>query len=246
MDATDPRPDIDFDTAKYLLFGLDSIEGWGVDRALAQVFMRINDFHRSRETYGNLFEIGVHHGRTAVLLALMSALGEVSVFVDLFERQDENVDFSGRGDRAIFEANLATWAPGRPARIVRGNSLDLDFAGVPELKEGVRFAHIDGAHHPEAVLNDIAKTRAVLVEGGVVIVDDFMHSGFPGVNEACNAYLSQAAPDRLDPVAIGKNKLILTTKGERAALIGFLGEAFGSIHALASFHGQDVLCLDPH
>ena len=240
----DDRPQVDLDTAKYLLFGLDSVEGWGVDGQLARLFLHLDGFHKQRRLFGNLFEIGVHHGRTAVLLALMSEAGEVSVFVDLFERQAENVDFSGKGDRQIFEANLAKWAPGREARVLQGNSMELDFASTPELADGVRFAHIDGAHYPAAVLNDIAKTRSVLLDGGIVVVDDFMHTGFPGVNEACNAYLAAASPDRLDPVAIGRNKLILTTPDAREAL--FAHVALFEARPTAVFHGQEVLCLDPH
>jgi hypothetical protein len=241
----DGRPDVDLDLAKYLLFGLDSIEGWGIDRYLARLFLSLDDFHKQGRLYGNLLEIGVHHGRTSVLLCLMAAAGEIGVFVDLFERQGENVDFSGRGDRQIFEANLARWAPDRTARVVQANSIDLDFASVGELKEGVRFAHIDGAHYPEAVLNDIAKTRSVLLDGGVVVVDDFMHTGFPGVNEACNAYLASSAPDKLAPVAIGCNKLLLTTADAHAALLAHL-MAFEPARPKTVFHEQEVLCLDPH
>jgi hypothetical protein len=241
----DARPRIDLDTAKFLLFGLTSIEGWGIDDELARFFLALNDFHRRRDVYGALFEIGVHHGRSAVLLALMSAPGEVSVFVDLFERQAENIDASGHGDRQIFEANLARWAPGKQVRVIQANSLDLDFATVPELSDGVRFAHIDGAHYRAAVLNDIRKTRSALIEAGIVVVDDFMHTGFPGVNEACNAYLEDCAADGVAPVAIGKNKLVLTTSAAAPELVAHIREA-GFARSLASFHGCEVVCLDPH
>jgi hypothetical protein len=244
--VTDDRPTLDLDTAKFLLYGLASIEGWGIDGYLANLFLRFNEYHRARKIYGNLFEIGVHHGRTSVLLALMSTQGEVSVFVDLFEgRQAENLDASGAGNRHIFEANLVKWAPGRAARVLQENSIELDFHSVEELKEGIRFAHIDGAHYRSAVLNDIGKTRSVLMEGGIVVVDDFMHTGFPGVNEACNAYLEAGGPDVLTPVAMGKNKLILTTPAASADLIHHMSAGLG-IGTPAHFHGHDVLCLDPH
>jgi hypothetical protein len=239
------RPDVDLDTAKYLLFGLESVEGWGIDAYLARLFLSLNDFHRNQKIYGNLFEIGVHHGRTAVLLALMSTQGEFSIFVDLFDRQDENIDFSGLGNREIFELNLERWAPGRREIVIlRENSIDLDFTSVPELREGVRFAHVDGAHHKAAVLNDIRKTASVLIERGVLVVDDFMHSGFPSVNEACNLYLEE--DPTLAPVAIGRNKLILTTKGSETGLRQHLAAGCCADCRTVSFHGYDVLCLDPH
>ena len=242
----DNRPDIDIDTAKFLLYGLESIEGWGIDANLARLFLNLNEYQRQRKTYGNLFEIGVHHGRSAVLLALMSSLGETAVFVDLFDRQDENVDLSGSGNLQIFKSNLAKWAPGKIALILQENSLNLDFAAVEELKDGVRFAHIDGAHYRAAVLNDIVKTRSVLIDGGIVVVDDFMHTGFPGVNEACNAYLEENTENKLEPVAIGMNKLILTTRESRAELFEHLRSGYTDVHHFVSFHNNDVVCLDPH
>jgi Methyltransferase domain len=240
------RPDIDIDTAKFLLYGLEGIEGWGIDANLGRLFLYLNEYQRQSKIYGNLFEIGVHHGRSAVLLALMSSLGETAVFVDLFDRQDENVDYSGSGNLQIFTSNLAKWAPGKATLILQENSLDLDFFAVEELKEGVRFAHIDGAHYRAAVLNDILKTRSVLLDGGIVVVDDFMHTGFPGVNEACNAYLEEPTEERLAPVAIGRNKLILTTKECRADLFAHLESGYGDVHRIVSFHDHDVICLDPH
>jgi hypothetical protein len=241
----DGRGDVDLDTAKYLLYGLSQIEGWGIDAVLAQIFLRLNNFHKQQRIYGNLFEIGVHHGRTAILLALMSSQGEVPVFVDLFDRQEENFDHSGRGNREIFEANLAKWAPGKTAKILTDNSLSLEFGSIAELRDGVRFAHIDGAHYREVVLSDIRKTQEILIEGGIVIVDDYFHSGFPGVNEACNAYLEAGSPERLVPVAMGRNKLILTTPKSAKTLVAHLEAVeVGARHV--AFHGHDVMCLDQH
>jgi len=241
----DTRPSIDLDIARFLLFGLDNIDGWGIDSVLARLFLDLNEYQRGRKVYGNLLEIGVHHGRTSVLLALMSCQGERSVFIDLFDRQSENIDQSGEGNRGIFDANLAKWAPGRSARVVQANSLELDFLSIEELVEGVRFSHIDGAHYPEAVLNDLNKTQSVLQQHGIVVVDDFMHTGFPGVNEACNFYLTTKGPGVLAPVAMGRNKLILTTPATREDLVEYMVKGLG-IGSPAIFHGYEVLCLDLH
>lgn len=241
------RPTLDLATAEYLLFGLDNIEGWGVDGYLSRLFLILNDFHRQNKIYGNMLEIGVHHGRTAVLLALMSTTGEVSIFVDLFEQQLENIDSSGRGDRQIFEANLLRWASSKHSRVIEANSMQLDFSSIEELSDGIRFAHIDGGHYRDVVLNDIRKTRSVLCDRGVVVVDDFTHTGFPGVNEACNAYLESKADGGLVPVAMGHNKLILTTLGAQADLVEHLRSGLGrKKYSNVRFHGFEILCLDKH
>lgn len=227
--------------------GMLSIDGWGVDPFLAQLFLALDCFQKETGVVGNLMEIGVHHGRSAILLALMATDEERTVVLDLFGRQDENIDASGCGNRAIFEGNLENWAPEQAVEIIEGNSLELDFSSSPGLSAGVRLAHIDGAHYRSAVLSDIAKTRAVLCDGGVVVIDDFMHSGFPGVNEACNAYLEQRDASTLAPVALGHNKLILVTPPLEARLRAHLAERLAPpIGREVTFHNYPVLCLDPH
>lgn len=231
----------------YLRDGMEAIDGWGIDQYLAYVFRAIDRFQMLNGDSGNLFEIGVHHGRVAVLMALMARNHEHAVLIDLFERQEENIDQSGRGSREILEQNLACWAKGRPVEIVQANSLELDFASVHGLRAGIRFAHIDGGHYREVVLNDLRKTEAVLVDGGVVVMDDFEHAGFPEVNLACNEYL-ETADTRLAPVAMGHNKLILTTQENQSRLAGFLsqyGLNRGLFGRMTRFRDHEVVHLVP-
>lgn len=232
---------------QYIQFGMGNIEGWGVDPFLAQLFLNIDHDQKSNGISGNLFEIGVHHGRSAILLALMAAAHETAVFIDLFERQNENIDFSGHGNRDIFEENLRAWAPEQPVDIVQANSIDLEFSSIQTLESGVRFAHIDGAHYRAAVINDLIKTEAITRDGGIVIVDDFVHTGFPGVNEACNHYLELDRTTGLAPIALGHNKLILTTKSHHDFWIERLSAS--TLHPIGTkvtFHEQTAICLDAH
>jgi hypothetical protein len=232
----------------FLDHGLHAIAGWGIDDFLAQLFLSLNRFQELSGVGGNLFEIGVHHGRSAVLLALMTRPGERAVFMDLFDRQDENLDASGLGDREIFEQNLRRWAPDCAADVIQTNTLEADFAAIPALRSGVRFAHIDGGHYREVVLNDLLKTEPLMCDGGIVVLDDFCHMGFPEVSEACHHYL-EADTGRLVPVALGHNKLVLTTRNTQARLSGYL-QTLGS-HSAPRFgaqvkcHGYPAARLEP-
>jgi hypothetical protein len=181
------------DTIARYLDNLHLVEGWGMDGELAPIFLLLNDLQRRFQLHGTFFEIGVHHGKTAILLALMARPTEKCVFLDLFDQQEENINNSGRGNLEVFRENLARWAPNSEPEIIVGNSLKLDLSSIADLASGVRFAHIDGGHYRDLVLNDLYKTEAVLGVGGIVIVDDFLHSGSLGVNEACNHYLRETA-----------------------------------------------------
>ena len=239
-------PPVPEPVAAYVDGGMAGIDGWGIDPASARLLVMLDAWQKARGDRGALFELGVHEGRVAILLALLARPGEPVVLVDLFERQDENVSFSGRGDRARLEENLARWAPGAAPEIVQANTMELDIAAVPGLSGGVRLAHIDAGHDYASVRNDLAKTEAALAPGGIVVVDDFLHSGFPEVNEACHAHFADGGT-RLAPVAIGMNKLILADAAVAVDLVDDLSPRMELPYGKpVRFHGQPCLCLDHH
>src|SRR5687768_6666561 len=89
-----------------IMHGSRRIQGW-FTVAAAMWFAWIDDIQKSHGIEGDIFEIGVHHGRSAILLAAMARprrerLGVCDVFAD----QTSNVSGSGHGHREIFERNL--------------------------------------------------------------------------------------------------------------------------------------------
>src|SRR3546814_2241549 len=92
----------------YVRQGLKRVDGW--------LFPYSVDFIRSlaalqRDTgiAGSVGEIGVHHGKLFILLALARQAGEGAFAVDVFGDQHLNRDASGRGDREIFLGNVSRW-----------------------------------------------------------------------------------------------------------------------------------------
>ena len=66
----------------------DRIEGWfSPDAAL--MFMAYNEVISAHEVTGNMLEIGVHHGLSAIALSAMRNDGAQLVAVDLFEQLQE-------------------------------------------------------------------------------------------------------------------------------------------------------------
>ncbi|MGE4373709.1 MAG: glycosyltransferase [Xanthobacter sp.] len=241
------RPTLSARQAHYIFEGMAHIEGWGINAFLAQCLVVLDGAQKEAGLTGALFELGVHHGKTTALLAMLAGREDAVVALDLFEgRQDENIDQSGQGNRAIFEAHMRAWVPEVEVQAITASSLSCDLAKVPALAAGIRLAHIDGAHYVEAVLKDLAQVEGLLCPGGIVVMDDFMHSGFPGVNEACNLYFSRGL-GALVPLAMGENKLFLTTPSHperwQAALQSHL---IAPVGRKVSFHGHMVLCLDAH
>ena len=229
----------------YVQAGMQIVEGWGIDDYLVRLFLVLNQGQLDRGITGNLLEIGVHHGRTFILLALMARKGEQSFAIDLFEDQVRNLDRSGKGDSTAFAANMRRHAPEATYQVVMGDSLFLNFEVVGVT--GLRFVHIDGAHYVDAVVSDLVKAQQHVVPGGIVVVDDFLHSGFPGVAEGCHRYLLHATPRLLVPFGVGKNKLFLTTYSHREVWFSLLSSRLRApAGRTVLLHGFGVVCVDRH
>jgi hypothetical protein len=79
------------------------IHGWFSFEA-AMLFAWIDDIQKSSGLVGDIFEIGVHHGKSAVFLgAMLDPILENLSVCDLFGAQTKNVSRSGFGNRQILE-----------------------------------------------------------------------------------------------------------------------------------------------
>jgi len=130
-----------------------------------------------------------------------------------------------------------TSAPFRDGIIIGPNTCSTD---------RFRLFSIDGGHTVVHVLNDLRLVERVMVPGGVVIVDDFMHPKWPGVTEGLHIYCTDRA-SRLVPFAYGNNKMYLTTfeHGEafRAALVDCSADIVKAA-ARVSLYGRRMTWID--
>ena len=235
---------------EYAQVGYSTIAGWGVHDDLVRIFLSLDQYQKSRSIIGNLFEIGVFHGRVLILLGLATRDDERVVALDLFETyQSHNIDRSGIWDsehftRGIVEHNLERYGLREKADLIVGDSLFTDFSKHPALSS-VRFAHIDGGHYVDALVNDLAKTQQTMVPGGIIVVDDYSNSGFPGVNEGCHRFLSLATPRLVIPFAVGMNKLFLTTHSHHAHLVKYMRKILIRPYGkMVKIHGFDTVCVE--
>lgn len=180
------------------------IEGWffPID---ASLFGAIDEIQQHERIAGNLFEIGVHHGKSAVLLAKMLKEGEVLGVCDVFEQQNLNVDRSGEGSRELFQRNMAEFSPAAMNRI-RIFAKRSDQLTIEDTTHTCRFVHIDGGHRPLDVVNDLRVAERALLNDGIVAVDDVFNPSWPGVGEGMYAYYMQR-PNVFAPTIIGGNKV---------------------------------------
>jgi hypothetical protein len=185
---------------------LDDVPGWFpvLDQMLFTWLL-------TRQTSpGDLLEVGVYLGKSAILLGHHRREGERYTVCDLFEgeapddaNRAESDKSYGSLTRRAFEENYLSFHDELP-RILQGPS-SLVPGEVPP--RSCRFVHIDASHLYEHVHGDIGAARQALLPGGVVVLDDFRSEHTPGVSVAAwEAVLNRG----LRPICLSTQKLYAT------------------------------------
>lgn len=166
---------------------IKKIEGF-VDIHAARVIDYLNSLQKAGGVAGNIFEIGVHHGRTTVLLAtFIKPGGERLIVNDVFDLQQFNVSTSGYGSEKIFLRNISRYFKQRDfLTVLKKPSQNLT---PQETTDKCRMFVIDGGHTAEETCSDLKTARRALLERGVIIVDDYFYPEFPGVSEGICRFL---------------------------------------------------------
>lgn len=225
----------------YLKHGHELVKGWLFPGALRATVL-LSDEQRRSSLSGGVAEIGVHHGKLFILLYLLSSEDETAVAIDLFSRQDLNVDRSGAGDLERFKRNLQRHADTSRLVIHEGDSTQLtatSFLGLGRVP--FRLISIDGGHTAEITAHDLATAEGALGQGGIIILDDCFNEEWPGVSEGVHRYFSE--PRAIVPFGIGANKTFFCHR----AFAEKYGGVLSKIDRRATrqeFLGAGVVCFE--
>lgn len=159
---------------------------------------------------GDLAELGVLYGRSAVLIGDHLRDGETFTVVDLFGQpaEDEsNAQENGSSyadlSQSVFEENYRQHHRVLPT-IVQGLSHTIAERAAAGTH---RFVHVDASHLFEHVESDIRTARQLLTSDGVLVLDDFREEHTPGV--AAAAWQAVIA-EGLRPFALSPRKMYAT------------------------------------
>ncbi|MFC9388455.1 class I SAM-dependent methyltransferase [Streptomyces venezuelae] len=186
---------------------LDEVEGWffAADRF---VFDWLLTHQRDHGVRGDLLELGVYKGKSAIAIGYHASDAERFTVCDLFDA-GEAPDASTATEmrvyyptltRQVFEANYLRFHRRLPT-VIQGSSAEVT-RHVPA--GSCRFVHIDASHLYHHVRADIAAARELLTEDGVVALDDFRSPHTPGVAAATWEAVLTAG---LKPVVLTESKL---------------------------------------
>ncbi|MEJ0075224.1 MAG: class I SAM-dependent methyltransferase [Alphaproteobacteria bacterium] len=190
---------------RYLYYS-DRIDGW-MYQTTALALMELIWFQEEAGLTGNIAEIGVRHGCSALALVAAARPDEAVVAIDLFDRQDLNVDDSGGGNLAAFQGHLQYLFPHAQVRIIATSSTEIRGAEQEHGLNGLRFFSVDGGHTVALTLNDLEIADTSLAPHGIAALDDVLNADWTGVASGLFAFLARGA--NLVPFAIFPNKILL-------------------------------------
>ncbi|MBO4253953.1 class I SAM-dependent methyltransferase [Streptomyces griseorubiginosus] len=185
---------------------LKDVPGWfpPLDQLLFTWFLERQEKGGFR---GDLVELGVYMGKSAILLGQHRQDGEEFTVCDLFggeapdgANQAETAKSYSSLTRQAFERNYLSFHDTLP-RVLEAPSSVIS----AEVKPGTcRFVHIDASHLYEHVRDDISAARDLLLPEGIVVLDDFRSEHTPGVSVATwEAVLNRG----LRPICLSTQKL---------------------------------------
>lgn len=136
---------------------------------------------------GHVAEIGTFQGRFFIALAKALRPGERALGIDRFDWPSPAVL-----DR--FEANCRQNGIAPERRITwKADSGGLNPQALSARLDGgkVRLFHIDGEHTRAALTRDLDLATAVMCPGGLIVLDDMLHPGYPMLMLAVHDYLQR-------------------------------------------------------
>lgn len=180
---------------------------WDIDFRLFDEVLAIQE---SLDVTGDLLEIGALYGKSTIVLGVHARADETVHVCDVFEseaatsaNQAENASSYPGLARDKFLANYRTYVKGDPRIIQEWSTVIPDHVEPSTL----RFAHVDGGHLFETVVDDLRNVKPLLVPQGVVVLDDFRALHTPGVAAAAWA---EVVSGGLVPFALSEQKMYAT------------------------------------
>ena len=161
---------------------MERIDGW-LSVAEARCFVELDTLQKACGIRGDLVEIGVWHGRGAILFHHLLREDECVHAVDIFDLRDRDHPYFN--DPRILQANARESGCDERLRLVRMDTAR-DGHRLPDaVRPGpVRILHIDGGHDYAVVRRDIEIGRRLLGAGAALVFDDFFNRRHPGTTQA--------------------------------------------------------------
>lgn len=191
---------------RYLKNGFVAVPGMS-SRFAAGIVCGLMRIQTSQGVSGHAVEIGTFQGRFFIALAHALQAGELAIGIDTFDWPTPAVL-----DR--FEENCNRYGIGPGKRITwKARSTDIRPEALSDRLEGgrARLFHLDGDHTRPSLAHDLELATSVLCPGGLIVLDDMLHPGYPMLMVAVHEYL-QRHPEMTVLCVIDRESLTAASK----------------------------------
>jgi hypothetical protein len=179
------------------------VQGWFYDHDLI-TFWLIDYIQKEAGWHGDLCELGVYQGKSAIALGTMARTGERLFCFDTFHEIAQQA----------VKANIQRFCPDLTDRLicVQQNLMTLQ-ASPPEVcSNSLRFLHLDAVHDHPSVLNDLRNFLPLLTPEAVVVLDDCFDPDWPGVATAMTEFCLSDMGRHIRPFAASRSKMYLCAR----------------------------------
>lgn len=175
------------------------VTGWMFPLDLVAFYYLLTN---SLQTKGDICELGVAYGKSAIALSLFRTWDENLYLYDSFpaeitpEHAKNLVESYGRNDRINW--NIC-------------DLMKLKYTDSP-FENKLKFLHVDACHDHTYVLHDLNNFSKFVSDEGIISVDDFNDPEYPGINTAITEFILNEEGKDWRIFAIGQNKAYLCKK----------------------------------
>jgi len=207
---------------------VDTIDGWFDWELICPLLKIVNNNQKE----GNILEIGIHHGKSFIPMTTLLRNNEIAVAVDVFEDQQFNYDDSGKGCSLKLIENIKKVYKNdeifNKIKIIKKDSTKMNSNNYLYYTNGskYRIISIDGCHTRSATLIDLRNAIKILSNDGIIILDDYENTFWPGVKFGIDTFMEENNSYRL--VYLHANKFIICHKDNYIKYINILGNLVGN------------------
>ena len=171
-----------------------------------ELFVILDEIQAEYQYSGDILEIGTYQGKSGILLSWFPSESEMTYLVDLFEeiKNETVIDAPEYSSLDLKGATKNLTKYGDSFQLIAGNSTQL-LNIVPNSK--YRLIHIDGSHQYEVVAQDLKNSLQLLSTSGVIVLDDYSNSDYPGV---ASAFWECFANNQLEVICATKTRIYIT------------------------------------
>jgi hypothetical protein len=179
------------------------VEGWFYDHDLI-TFWLIDFIQKEAGWRGDLCELGIYQGKSAIALGALARPDEWLLCFDVFQEVPQ----------PVVEANIRRFCPDLNDRLV---CIQRDLMALrnppPEVgSNSLRFLHLDAVHDHPSVLNDLRNFLPLLTPEAVVVLDDCFDPDWPGVSTAMTEFCLSDMGRHIRPFAASRSKMYLCAR----------------------------------